>query len=62
VRVWHESELEGLVPIRVLVGIPHLITPGEQERVEKKVWIERGAAAAMFILMLAGNLYVFLKG
>jgi polysaccharide chain length determinant protein (PEP-CTERM system associated) len=62
VRVWHESDLEGLVPVRVLVGIPHLGTPGEQRRVANMLWLERGAAAAMFILMLAGNLYVFLKG
>jgi succinoglycan biosynthesis transport protein ExoP len=62
VRVWHENELEGIVPIRVLVSIPHLVTPGEQNRVAKKLWMERGAAAAMFILMLAGNVYVFLKG
>jgi len=62
VRVWHESELEGLVPVRVLVGIPHLGTPGEQGQVAKRLWMERGAVAAMFILMLAGNVYVFLKG
>jgi protein tyrosine kinase modulator len=62
VRVWHESELEGLVPVRVLVGIPHLGTPGEQRWVTRMLWMERGAAAAMFILMLAGNVYVFLRG
>src|ERR1700694_1569511 len=62
VRVWHEGDLEGLVPVRVLVGIPHLGTPGEQRRVANMLWMERGAAAAMFILMLAGNVYVFLRG
>ena len=62
VRVWHESDLEGLIPVRVLVGIPHLGTPGEQRQVANMLWMERGAAAAMFILMLAGNVYVFLRG
>jgi polysaccharide chain length determinant protein (PEP-CTERM system associated) len=62
VRVWHENELEGLIPVRVLVSIPHLGTPGEQERVARTLWMERGAVAAMFFLILAGNIYVFLRG
>jgi hypothetical protein len=39
-----------------------LSTPGEQGRVVRVRWMERGAIAAMFILILAGNIYVLLKG
>jgi len=61
-RVQQENDLKDLVPIRVLVGIPHLSTPGEQGRLTRFRWMERGAVAAMFILILAGNIYVLLKG
>ncbi len=61
-RVQQEKDLKELVPVRVLVGIPHLSTPGEQGQVAKLRWMERGAVAAMFILILAGNIYVLLKG
>lgn len=62
VRVRRESDLEGLVTARVLVGIPHLVTFGEDEHREKRGWVELGSAAAMVVLMLAGNLYAFFKG
>jgi capsular polysaccharide biosynthesis protein len=62
VRVRHEKDLEGLVPARVLVGIPHLRTSGEERRRAKFRFLQIGAAAAMVMLMVAGNLYAFLKG
>jgi polysaccharide biosynthesis transport protein len=62
VRVWHEKDLEGLVPGRVLVGIPHLCTPGEDRRRAVFRWLELGAAVGMIIAIMAGNLYAFYKG
>jgi succinoglycan biosynthesis transport protein ExoP len=61
-RVQQEKDLKELIPVRVLVGIPHLSTPGEQGRAARLRWMERGTVAAMFILILAGNIYVLLKG
>jgi polysaccharide biosynthesis transport protein len=62
VRVWHERDLEGLVPGRVLVGIPHLSTPGEDRRRAVFRWLELGAAVGMIIVIMVGNLYAFYKG
>ena len=62
VRVRQEKDLEGLVPARVLVGIPHLRTSGEERRRAKLQFLQIGAATAMVLLMLAGNIYAFLKG
>jgi succinoglycan biosynthesis transport protein ExoP len=62
VRVRHEKDLEGLVPARVLVGIPHLRTAGEERRRAKLRFLQIGAAAVIVMLMLAGNIYAFLKG
>jgi polysaccharide biosynthesis transport protein len=62
VRVRHEKDLEGLVPARVLVGIPRLSTPNEDRRRTIVRLMEIGAAVAVVILMVAGNLYAFFKG
>ena len=62
VRVWHEKDLEGLVPGRVLVGIPHLSAQGEDRRRAVFRWLELGTAVGMIIVIMAGNLYAFYKG
>jgi polysaccharide biosynthesis transport protein len=62
VRVWHEKDLEGLVPGPVLVGIPHLSTQGEDRHRAVFRWLELGAAVGMIIAIMAGNLFAFYKG
>jgi polysaccharide biosynthesis transport protein len=62
VRVWHEKDLEGLVPAPVLVGIPRLSTPSEDRRRSIVKLMEICAAVAMVCLMVAGNFYAFFKG
>src|SRR3984885_2976604 len=61
VRVRQEKDLEGVVPLKVLVGVPHLDTPGENR---SRVLLRRTefcVAIVMVILMLAGNVYAFFK-
>ena len=62
VRVREEKDLAGLVPASVLVGIPHLTTPGEAHSRVVHWWTEFGAATALLLLMVLGNLYSFYKG
>jgi polysaccharide biosynthesis transport protein len=62
VRVRQEEDLEGLVPARVLVGIPHLGVPGEDRLAVQGRRIEISLAIAMCILIVAGNLYALYKG
>jgi polysaccharide chain length determinant protein (PEP-CTERM system associated) len=62
VRVWHEKDLEGLVPERVLVSIPRLGTPEEDRYHRIYGWLELGAAMGMIIAIAVGNLYAFYKG
>jgi uncharacterized protein involved in exopolysaccharide biosynthesis len=59
--VRQEKDLEGLVPTRVLVGIPRLNTPGENRFRTVFHWLEMGTVALMAVLVLAGNLYAFYK-
>ena len=61
VLVRREEDLEGLVPTRVLVGIPHLSVPGEDRFDTVFHWLEIGAGAVMALLILSGNLYALLK-
>jgi polysaccharide chain length determinant protein (PEP-CTERM system associated) len=62
VRVRQEKDLVGVVPVSVLVGIPHLTTPGESHSRVLRWWTELGAAGALVILIVLGNLYAFIKG
>ena len=62
VRVRQEKDLEGIVPVRVLVGIPRLSTPSEDHFRARGKWTELGAAAALVMLIVLGNLYAFYKG
>jgi len=62
IRVRQEKDLEGIVPIRVLVGIPHLSTRSEDHiRVQRK-WTELGVAMTLVMMILLANLYSFYKG
>lgn len=62
VRIQKESDLEGIVSARVLVGIPKLSTPVEDRRRVMLRWVERGAVVAMLIVVVAGNIYSLVKG
>ena len=62
VRVWHEKDLEGLVPGRVLVTIPHLCTDGEDRFQLVFRYLELGAALGMTVVIVAGNIFAFYKG
>ena len=61
IRVRHDKDLEGLIPVRVLVGIPALTTPREDHFHVLRWWAEVGTAAALVILIMLGNLYAFYK-
>jgi polysaccharide biosynthesis transport protein len=62
VRIQKESDLEGVVSARVLVGIPKLSTPVEDRRRAMLRWVERGAVLAMLVIVVAGNIYSIVKG
>jgi len=59
--VRQEKDLEGLVPTRVLVGIPHLSAPEEVRSKAVFHWLEVGTITLMAFLILVGNLYAFYR-
>jgi len=62
VRFRQEKDLEGIVPVSVLVGIPHLSTPSEARTLVLGWWTELVAAVGLLVLIVLGNLYAFLRG
>jgi hypothetical protein len=61
-RVRHEKDLQGLVPARVLVGIPRLSTPEEDARLVRRLWLDRAAVGAVVVFIVLGNAYSLYKG
>jgi polysaccharide biosynthesis transport protein len=62
VRIRHEKDLPEVVPGRVLVCIPHLGTLEESHAAVATRKRELLVAAAMVVLIIAGNFYAFYKG
>jgi polysaccharide chain length determinant protein (PEP-CTERM system associated) len=59
VRYRREKDLEGILPARMLVGIPRLSTPEEDRSRLIARYIECGAVALVAILIFIGNLYTY---
>jgi polysaccharide biosynthesis transport protein len=62
VCIRQEKDLEGVVSAGILVSIPRLSTPPEERLRVMAGWMELGAAVAIVVLIVAGNLYAFYKG
>jgi uncharacterized protein involved in exopolysaccharide biosynthesis len=61
VRVRQEKDLEDVIPLKVLVGIPHLGVPGEDGARIRFRRIELGAVVVIALLVLVGNFVAFYK-
>ena len=61
-RVWKSTDLEGLVPTKVLVAIPHLSTPNDHRFRAGARFIKFAVTTAIILLILAGNLYALYRG
>jgi polysaccharide chain length determinant protein (PEP-CTERM system associated) len=61
-RVRYERDLGAIVSARILVALPRLTTQIESRVDRAKFWAEFGAATAMALLVVVGNLYVYYKG
>ena len=59
VRYRREKDLEGILPARMLVGIPRLSTPEEDRSRLIVRYVECGAVALVAILIFIGNLYTY---
>jgi len=61
-RIWKTEDLEGAIPARILVRIPHIDTPWEDRLRGQTRWLEVAAVLAIAVVIVAGNLYSFYRG
>jgi len=61
-RVRNETDIDGIVPSRILVRIPHLDVPGEARIRSASLLLETVAVAVMTLFVVIGNLVSFYKG
>jgi polysaccharide chain length determinant protein (PEP-CTERM system associated) len=59
VRSRQDAKIAG---VRVLVGIPHLTTPAEEQRMARRLKVEWCTAIVILGMIIAGNVLVFYKG
>jgi protein tyrosine kinase modulator len=62
VRFRQEKDLEGILPTRMLVGIPRLSTPQEDHARVIARYMECGAVAVVALFIFTGNLYTYYNG
>jgi polysaccharide chain length determinant protein (PEP-CTERM system associated) len=62
IRFRQEKDLEGILPARLLVGIPRLSTPQEDHSRVIARYMECGAVAVVALLIFTGNLYTYYNG
>jgi polysaccharide biosynthesis transport protein len=62
IRFRQEKDLEGILPARMLVGIPRLSTPQEDHSRVIARYMECGAVAVLALLIFTGNLYTYYNG
>lgn len=58
-RIHSENMIKSMFPGKVLVGIPVLCTPHENQATRRRAWIEVGYAATMLVVVIVGNLVAF---
>jgi hypothetical protein len=61
IRIRQEKDLDDVVSINMLVGIPHLYIPGEDRTRALLKRVELAAMAAIAILIVTGSFYAFYK-
>lgn len=61
-RIRSEDEVSRMVNVRVLAGIPHLVTPSEEHAHRRRRILEWCGATFMTVIMAGANLYTFYRG
>ncbi len=61
-RVYDEKELKGLLPVAVIAEIPEAISPVDEERMRKRLWLGWATAALVVSTILAGSAFSYWRG
>jgi hypothetical protein len=61
-RLYNEKALKELIPVNVISEIPPIISPEEEKKQAKKLWLGWVAAGFVFATILAGSAISYLRG
>ena len=61
-RIYDEKELQELLPVPVMSEIPDMVSPSDQEKRERRVWLGWATAAVVSFTILAGSAISYLRG
>jgi polysaccharide biosynthesis transport protein len=61
-RIHSEEEIKKLLPCDVLVDIPAIVNVGEEQKARTKMWLSWASATIVFVAILAGAAYSYLRG
>jgi polysaccharide biosynthesis transport protein len=61
-RVHTEMELKKLLPPAIVAEIPGILSPADEQRNQRQIWLGWATAAVVFATILAGSAFSFLRG
>ena len=60
-RLHSEKVIKALLPMKVISEIPDILTPSDERRSKRKMWLEWVASVLVFMIILAGSAYSYLR-
>jgi polysaccharide biosynthesis transport protein len=60
-RLHSEKEIKALLPMKVISEIPEILTPSDERRGKRRVWLGWTATVLVSMIILAGSAFSYLK-
>jgi polysaccharide biosynthesis transport protein len=60
-RLHSEKEIKALLPMNVISEIPEVLTPSDERRGKRRVWLGWAATVLVTMIILAGSAFSYLK-
>ena len=60
-RLHSEKAIKALLPMKVISEIPDVLTPSDERRSKRTIWLEWVASVLVFVIILAGSAYSYLR-
>jgi polysaccharide biosynthesis transport protein len=61
-RLYNEKELKKMLPAEVIAEIPAMVSPADEQRSTRRLWLGWATAAMVFATILAGSAISYLRG
>lgn len=61
-RLYGEKEIKDMIPVPVVLEIPVIINPADEQKARQKLWLGWASAAVVLATILIGSAFSFLRG